>query len=1012
MTNLGHIVLSVLRQIPPVLWESARYVGRACTDLVSGVRVLLLRRAQRHNPKRAAECSLRIQDLQQQRATRWQQWRTLSSGRRWAVRSASLLMVAGTAWASLHFLPAVGKTSGPRASIVSPQGVLILRTGITQTGQLHSCLAHGCTLDRTSFPWDAIAWIGLGRAQPPPPKVKDPTQDEIHLNDGSVRAGRLSFIGKATVVTERGNHEREAVAWIYLVPRLGAARAGAGEPGAQPEPSSTGAGDPTRPAPPSGAPTSGDRALRRREQAMQACPADKPLGGWVRARYTVDENQCEWEGYLHLRFPLVLMRGASKTGLPFYFAPSTFYETGTRGCVDKPEGLTCTGPPLHLSGKLDFSSDGGSPGISFDALWPRLWGAPWGSDHPFAQHVTCRYPDRSAPASDGPGYGGATFIDIGGVPREDCTDGNVFEICPPETGCYPLAAGPAECFSHPERYAVIPFAGSVVRYTRRYHTTWAQTDWEVCCGCGEPLQPPDFDPRTEESCTDAAQQLAQLVGKLRALRDAYETHEPDSRRAEEELAKWRDKIWGYNGSLASFSANLLQVALTAGKTTPKGVPLDSRAAALLNYRRAMGELVGGVTALTQTDDLQRVNAAIDVLSADATWRIGGNVAYAAALKRLRLYRRAHPEDLDGALRMFRQDMKNITQTIPGVKVMMQGMAVANAFLQFSDSAKRLAQDLSSYLLARQSAESVLAEMEKIQEQMQDVQAKIDFLRQRCPKETHTSRGISGAPGKALAAAFPPAQSRLLSLGAPTRLATLADEVSRPAPAPPGVAKLEALHTLYARSEERVRERILPALLPLIFADAEDVDRRILIALLRDALPDLEGLQKDLEDAADLGREIEDAVSKPLDKFPRNSPREGWSGGRSRDPEQRTGRPMLARYAPKTTAAVIKAVSLSSTDGTRFDPAKVGVNFSPEPKALVVWYRWEGASNGHGVDIRWSKDGSVVLEQGEIIEASSGSAAWFVTRSGSDPLPPGNYRVELLEKGEVVTEIPFRVGGPP
>ena len=120
-------------------------------------------------------------------------------------------------------------------------------------------------------------------------------------------------------------------------------------------------------------------------------------------------------------------------------------------------------------------------------------------------------------------------------------------------------------------------------------------------------------------------------------------------------------------------------------------------------------------------------------------------------------------------------------------------------------------------------------------------------------------------------------------------------------------------------------------------------------------------------------------------------------------------PALDQYKPKVVGAVIKAASLSASDRDSFDPKRVGTEFPEGVTHIVVWYRWEGAKAGHQVDIHWYLEGSKVLEQGEAIKKAAGTEAWVLKTTGG-PLPAGNYRVELLEKGKAVTTIPFRIGG--
>lgn len=120
---------------------------------------------------------------------------------------------------------------------------------------------------------------------------------------------------------------------------------------------------------------------------------------------------------------------------------------------------------------------------------------------------------------------------------------------------------------------------------------------------------------------------------------------------------------------------------------------------------------------------------------------------------------------------------------------------------------------------------------------------------------------------------------------------------------------------------------------------------------------------------------------------------------------------MQEYAPQSSDAAIKAVSLGTSDTNKFDPTRTGTKFPEGTKRVVVWYRWADAPDGAQVGIRWSRGGTVVLEQGEAFGKSSGSAAWFLQMSAGGDLPVGDYHVDLLENDQVVTTIPFHVGGP-
>ncbi|MGZ8397590.1 MAG: hypothetical protein ACXWWN_01000 [Gemmatimonadales bacterium] len=103
------------------------------------------------------------------------------------------------------------------------------------------------------------------------------------------------------------------------------------------------------------------------------------------------------------------------------------------------------------------------------------------------------------------------------------------------------------------------------------------------------------------------------------------------------------------------------------------------------------------------------------------------------------------------------------------------------------------------------------------------------------------------------------------------------------------------------------------------------------------------------------------------------------------------------------------MSLSASDNDTFDPERVGTEFPDTTNQVAVWYRWDGADSGKKVGIRWSKNGEVVLEQGDTLAKVSGASAYVLKMAAGSKLPVGDYQVELLEDGVAVTKIPFKVG---
>ena len=118
---------------------------------------------------------------------------------------------------------------------------------------------------------------------------------------------------------------------------------------------------------------------------------------------------------------------------------------------------------------------------------------------------------------------------------------------------------------------------------------------------------------------------------------------------------------------------------------------------------------------------------------------------------------------------------------------------------------------------------------------------------------------------------------------------------------------------------------------------------------------------------------------------------------------------LKEYTPKSSTAAIKAVSLGTSSSDSFDPERTGTQFPVGTDRVVVWYRWSGADKSLRIDNVWYHEGDSVLEQGEVVGKESGDAGWLLKLETGGALPEGGYEVRLLEDGNVVTTIPFKVG---
>jgi hypothetical protein len=82
---------------------------------------------------------------------------------------------------------------------------------------------------------------------------------------------------------------------------------------------------------------------------------------------------------------------------------------------------------------------------------------------------------------------------------------------------------------------------------------------------------------------------------------------------------------------------------------------------------------------------------------------------------------------------------------------------------------------------------------------------------------------------------------------------------------------------------------------------------------------------------------------------------------------------------------------------------------PEGVAGVeVLYAWNNADIGRRLGVRWFQDGQMVLEQGEPVATASGETTWSLTMQDGSALPTGEYRVELVENGELRMPFEFAI----
>jgi hypothetical protein len=89
---------------------------------------------------------------------------------------------------------------------------------------------------------------------------------------------------------------------------------------------------------------------------------------------------------------------------------------------------------------------------------------------------------------------------------------------------------------------------------------------------------------------------------------------------------------------------------------------------------------------------------------------------------------------------------------------------------------------------------------------------------------------------------------------------------------------------------------------------------------------------------------------------------------------------------------------------------LGANFPLGIRRVDASFSWKDAPSGMRIDIRWSIQGMVVLEQNETLDRPEGKSTWYLTLQSGEALPGGGYQVQIVENGlALAPPMPFTVG---
>ncbi len=438
------------------------------------------------------------------------------------------------------FGPEPADSPGGDTGAVALHDAVYGRDAQLQTGRLQDCSETGCRIEERVFPRDAIAFVGLGVTSPIPPRVMDPSHDELHLRTGEVVHESLAQIDATRVFAGARTYERSEVAWIYLAPEKTEQEPRyqfdqepeepvSDRENPQPDSASSPTSGPEPETPPATPPRSPPDA------PIAACPEDQPLGAWIWQRNDYEDvisPNCIGSEIQVVRFRLEPIPGtqAGKGGIALaYAAKELHYRVSTDGCFDVDEGVgqyICNSNAMHTEGTAAISAENLGSAL-FMPLVPALTFQYPNSMQPELQVTAHCVWDGSGPHAPPPPREIVASLSWNlNISAKECAYAHRYceNYCVAPTACEQTNNADAGCSLRPERFAVIPFNGALVNASRHERSpsvppSTRQVRWNVCCGCAENGPPPDFG-IPEDSCGNLAAERA-LVDVLWEQRQAY-----------------------------------------------------------------------------------------------------------------------------------------------------------------------------------------------------------------------------------------------------------------------------------------------------------------------------------------------------------------------------------------------------------------------------------------------------------------------------------------------------------
>ena len=710
--------------------------------------------------------------------------------------------------------------------------LLVAADGSIRSGTLERCNAASCTLDGSPVALEAIRWIGLGQEGESPPAA---TASTIFFAESDSVTARLSAVDATNVDTTRGSFPRSSVTWIHV----------AFEPPAAPPPSGTAqrppGGNPHESPPtgrPPGQPPPPPPAADPSPPVAPPPPsgARDPILGTPGAYWsgTVHGRFWAFDGYsshvhtfsIRLRarefgqlvaiggqtlYQSLILVNESLSYAETYesqeYGPggtrcegsgeSTVLERGGMGSLQIRKGTTDVTPQLGF----DLPADGGIYEVHFaiengHRTYPircRNSQAEWSNENGFQAPIIGRYP--SNPWSGNP----SVDPDI-----RYLEDGRM--------------------------------RGSFAATLASYHSA---VSWSICREDADCPPPPELPgeapegtipprPPSDDPCGEIAgkqEQIGRIGRQAAELRPEY-----NERVRARDAA--RDGLWGFSGSLAKFFNSL-------GGLAAEGLVGD--------WGTVIGLASANVGLWQELNDFSEFQAAIEVASLDQALEPATRAAVRAACQAAEEYILVRPDDVQGAFNILNSRLDAIGASAGVADGGIQALSIAPAVYDYKQNTEGLADGLSGYYLARQEAANVERDLERLDEQIRDLQMEIEELRARCAREG----GAASTPEpRAMFASWRGGDR------APVLLAAQGPPPSVPAGGEdPILGNIRELSSQLAGIQERLNSRVTPRLLPFISGDWRTVDPRLLQRLVLEVRSDLERVASDLERAQNLGREI-------------------------------------------------------------------------------------------------------------------------------------------------------------